>query len=90
MDKEKELTYANSANFVFGRNSDGCIGHIGRPIANTLVFNPEDVNQSAILLIGTNQIDLRKFDFSAITDIEINHVRYIREDMIDKRGKIND
>lgn len=90
MDKQKEFTYANSEKFVFGRNTDNYIGYVGSPIANTLVFNPEDVDQSVILLTGTNQIDLRKFDFSAITDIEINHVRYIREDMIDKRGKIND
>ena len=82
MDKQKEFTYANSEKFVFGRNTDNYIGYVGSPIANTLVFNPEDVDQSAILLIGTNQIDLRRFDFSAITDIEINHVRYIREDMI--------
>lgn len=85
MDKEKELTYANSEKFVFGRNTDDYIGYVGSPIANTLVFNPEDVDQSAILLIGTNQIDLRKFDFSTITDIEINHVRYIREDTINKK-----
>jgi hypothetical protein len=90
MDKQKEFTYANNENFIFGRNTDNYIGYVGSPISNTLVFNPEDVDQSAILLIGTNQIDLRRFDFSAITDIEINHVRYIREDMIDKRGKIND
>ena len=92
MDKQKEFTYANSAKLVFGRNSNkyvGC-GYIGPLVTNTLVFNPEDIDQSAILLIGTSQIDLRKFDFTAITDIEINHVRYIREDMIDKRGKIND
>lgn len=90
MDKEKELTYANSEKFVFGRNTDNYIGYVGNPIANTIVFNPEDIDQSAILLMGTSQIDLRKFDFSTITDIEINHVRYIREDMIDKRGKTND
>ena len=90
MNKEKEIVYENSAKLVFGRNTDNYIGYVGSPIANTLVFNPEDVDQSAILLIGPNQIDLRRFDFSTITDIEINHVRYIREDMIDKRGKIND
>ena len=85
MNKEKEVTYINKENFVFGRNNDIHIGYIGCPlVTNTLVFNPEDVNQSAILLIGTNQIDLRKFDFATITDIEINHVRYIREDMINK------
>ena len=85
MGKEKELTYANSEKFVFGRNTDNYIGYVGGPISNTLVFNPEDVDQSAILLMGTSQIDLRKFDFSAITDIEINHVRYIREDTINKK-----
>jgi hypothetical protein len=90
MDKEKELTYANNEKFVFGRNTDNYIGYVGRPVTSTLVFNPEDVNQSAILLIGTNQIDLRKFDFTTITDIEINHVRYIREDIIDKKGETND
>ena len=82
MNKEKEVTYANSAELVFGRNSDNSIGYVGPLVMNTLVFNPEDVNQSAILLIGTNQIDLRRFDFSTITEIEINHVKYIREDQI--------
>lgn len=85
MNKQEKFTYANNENFVFGRNTDNYIGYVGSPIANTLVFNPEDIDQSAILLIGTNQIDLRKFDFSTITDIEINHVRYIREDTINKK-----
>lgn len=79
---KEEFTCTNNENIVFGRNTDSYIGYIGNPIANTLVFNPEDIDQSAILLIGTNQIDLRRFDFSTITDIEINHVRYIREDTI--------
>ena len=74
MNKEKEVAYANNTNIAFG--------YVGPLVTNTLVFNSEDVDQSAILLIGTNQIDLRRFDFSTITDIEINHVRYIREDMI--------
>ena len=86
MNKEKEVIYTNGAKLVFGRNSDTSIGYVGPLVTNTLVFNPEDIDQSAILLIGTNQIDLRKFDFSVITDIEINHVRYIREDTINKKG----
>lgn len=79
---KEEFTCTNNENIVFGRNTDNYIGYIGGPVTNTLVFNPEDIDQSAILLIGTNQIDLRRFDFSTITDIEINHVRYIREDTI--------
>ena len=90
MNKEKEVIYKNGGKIAFGRNTNNYIGYVGSPVTNTLVFNPEDIDQSAILLIGTNQIDLRKFDFSTITDIEINHVRYIREDVINKKGKIND
>ena len=90
MNKKEEFINVNNEDFKIGRNTVNYIGYIGSPIANTLVFNPEDMDQSAILLIGTSQIDLRKFDFSTITDIEINHVRYIREDMMDKKGKTND
>lgn len=82
MDKEKEVVYEKNGRIAFGRNTNNYIGYIGGPITNALVFNPEDTDQSAILLIGTNQIDIRKFDFTTITDIEINHVRYIREDQI--------
>ena len=85
MNKEREIVYENSENFAFGRNIDNYIGYVDHSGMNTLVFNSEDIDQSAILLIGTNQIDLRKFDFSTITDIEINHVRYIREDTINKK-----
>lgn len=79
--EEKEIIYENGTKVVFGKNG-ACVGYVGPLREHTLIFNPKDTNQSAILLTGTSQIDLRKIDFSAIENIEINHVRYIREDLI--------